>query len=352
MSKDNTVLMKCLSGSKAYGTSTPTSDTDIRGIFIAPKKSIVTPFFPIQEMVLPEEEDGKLYELNNFMKLFVDQNPNILELGFVDRSDIIETSRGYEVLRENAPKLLSKKTAFTFSGYALAQLKRIKGHDKWITNPQPAQAPTQLEFLKLVHNYLPGNPITNPVELVVRLHNMEPYCVFIPFGENIFGVVEALDNQGLFNEDGSIRKLDYTSIPDELKRQKPLMIIKYLAEEHKLAKQRHNDYWTWKRNRNAARHELEVNFGYDTKHGMHLVRLMRMAEEILTEGKVLVKRPDAKELLDIRNGSWSYEKMIAWAEEKDEYIRGELYNKSPLRKACDIHLAADVLMEIQDIYWK
>ena len=349
---ENKLIMKGLSGSRAYGTSTPESDTDIRGIFCAPKRSIVTPYFTIKEMVLPEEEDGKLYELTNFMKLFTDQNPNILELLFIHKDDILFSTPEYDILREAAPKLLSRKTAFTFSGYAMSQLKRIKGHDKWINNPQPVTAPSQMEYIKLVHNYLGGKPIQNSIDLVCKLDNMSPYCVFIPFGENIFGVVEAESDGGLFNEDGSIRKLDYEKISDSMKRQKPLMIVKYLATEHTLAKDNHKNYWNWKQNRNDKRHALEVAYGYDTKHAMHLVRLMRMAEEILKDGTVNVRRPDAKELLDIRNGAWSYESLLEWAEEKDKYIREELYVKSPLRRSADLDLAAEVLMEVQELCWK
>ena len=77
----------------------------------------------------------------------------------------------------------------------------------------------------------------------------------------------------------------------------------------------------WLKERNPARRELEAKFGFDTKHGMHLVRLMRMCREILTGQGVLVKRPDADELLAIRNGAWSYEKMIEWAEQQDKELR-------------------------------
>jgi len=31
------IILECLSGSKAYGLDTPTSDTDIKGVFILPK---------------------------------------------------------------------------------------------------------------------------------------------------------------------------------------------------------------------------------------------------------------------------------------------------------------------------
>lgn len=342
------LLMKCLSGSKAYGTNTPTSDTDIRGIFCAPKKSIMTPYFPVNEKVLLDEEDGKLYELTNFMKLFTDQNPNILELLYVEREDVMITTPEYEVLREAAPKLLSKKTAFTFSGFAMSQLKRIKGHDKWQNNPEQVEPPVQRDYVKLVHNYLPGNRV---IDLKGKLDVMSDYCLFVPYGNNIYGVIEAANSPGLFDYQGSIRNIPYENLTETDKSIKPLLIVKYLAEEHRMAKERHKNYWTWKRNRNETRHELEVNYGYDTKHGMHIVRLMRMAEEILTEGTVNVRRKDAKELLDIRNGAWSYERMLAWAEEKDALIQGELYKHSSLPRTCDIHYAAEVLMEVQEMCW-
>ena len=31
------IILECISGSKAYGLDTPTSDTDIKGVFILPK---------------------------------------------------------------------------------------------------------------------------------------------------------------------------------------------------------------------------------------------------------------------------------------------------------------------------
>ena len=48
---------------------------------------------------------------------------------------------------------------------------------------------------------------------------------------------------------------------------------------------------------------------------MHLIRLLRMAVEILTKGVVLVRRPDAKELKAIREGALSYDALVAQAEE-------------------------------------
>lgn len=75
----------------------------------------------------------------------------------------------------------------------------------------------------------------------------------------------------------------------------------------------YNSWLNWKKNRNPARHELEVKSGYDTKHASHLVRLMRMGLEILNDHKVVVKRPDREEILAIKNGAWSYDQVMEFS---------------------------------------
>lgn len=74
--------------------------------------------------------------------------------------------------------------------------------------------------------------------------------------------------------------------------------------------QRWTHYQTWRKERNEARAKLEAEHGYDTKHAVHLIRLLRMGEEILTRGEVLVQRPDAHELIAIRQGEWPFEKVL------------------------------------------
>ncbi len=64
------------------------------------------------------------------------------------------------------------------------------------------------------------------------------------------------------------------------------------AEQGYRAALRHwNQYQEWLRNRNPARAELEASYGYDTKHAMHLLRLLRMGEEILHDGTVRSSGP-------------------------------------------------------------
>ena len=104
---------------------------------------------------------------------------------------------------------------------------------------------------------------------------------------------------------------------------------------YRAKKQEWDNYQSWLAKRNKARSELEAKFGYDTKHAMHLVRLLRMCREILETGKVVVKRPDRDELLAIRRGAWTYERLVEWASEQDSAM-DDLYARSALPRAPDV----------------
>jgi hypothetical protein len=77
------------------------------------------------------------------------------------------------------------------------------------------------------------------------------------------------------------------------------------------------------------RRELVRRAGYDAKNAAHLIRLLRMGIEFLTEGTLLVEHADAAELLDIKRGAWSLEKVKAEAERlfqlaQEAYVRSTL----------------------------
>jgi len=124
IAEDNKI-MECYSGSHAYGTSIPESDVDYRGLFVAPR-IYTTPFHTIEQYTAPKPEDRVLYEVSKFMKLVADQNPNIIELLWVDDEDIHFRTPVYDYLRSQREMLLSSKCKYTYSGYAHAQIKKMK----------------------------------------------------------------------------------------------------------------------------------------------------------------------------------------------------------------------------------
>jgi len=61
---------------------------------------------------------------------------------------------------------------------------------------------------------------------------------------------------------------------------------------------------------------------------------MRMGLEILTDHKVVVKRPDREEILFIKNGAWSYEQVMEFA--KNTQIKlDDAYKTTTLPKSVD-----------------
>lgn len=77
------------------------------------------------------------------------------------------------------------------------------------------------------------------------------------------------------------------------------------------------------------RKRLVEQFGYDTKNAAHLIRLLRMGIEFLKDGELRVTRPDAAELLAIKRGQWTLERVKKeahrlFAEAKRAYQRSAL----------------------------
>ena len=335
------LLVKHKAGSHAYGTNIETSDEDYRGIFAGDPVNVRTPFFRINETEDASEEDTKFYELAHYMRLCLDCNPNIVETVWVDSSDILVTTPAYELLRMNRQHLLSSKIAFTTVGYALSQLKRIKGHNKWINNPQPEQAPLPYEFLSCMQWF--GGEKNLKVDIAAFRNDYR----LIPYGGDMFAVVKEWGRQ-LWDDRGDLNDTfegDRSTLPT------PTMLVKWNREEFKMLLEKHNQYWTWKKERNKTRSALEEEFGYDTKHAMHLVRLLRMGVEALRDGEIVVRRPDAKELLSIRNGAWKYEELVEYAEHMNHEVTEVWYQKTALPKKPNLHFAAQLLMDIQDLVW-
>lgn len=260
---DKYTIFKGYAGSVSYGTNLPTSDVDIRGLFCADPINIRTPFFRIREVEDGSEEDTKLYELSHFLKLCLDCNPNIIEMLWLDDVDIIQRSPGYDLLRANRATLLSARIAFTTSGYAMAQLKRIKGHNKWITNPQSDTPPRQMNYLSLIQWY--GKARVMPRDFNPEM--LQNDTRLIPYGNHMFGLYhgvrsEVLDTtrSQMYAESGSLNTIF------DGKREKlppPLALIKFNKDEYLVDREKHKNYWTWRGNRNKVRSELEHEHGYD-----------------------------------------------------------------------------------------
>lgn len=312
-------------GSHAYGTSTPASDEDFKGVAIPPKEYFLgSKRFEQAELKAPDP-DAVIYDIRKFFALAGDCNPNIIEVLHTSPEDHFIVDPIGEIILDHKYDFLSKKVKHTFNGYAVSQLQRIKLHRRWLLNP-PTKNPTRKDLSLPEQTLIPQDQLTAAsAEIQKELDRFQ------------FDFMEGLEESAKIN----IR----TVMSDMLGE------LKITAEEHWMAaarkigladnfieimqkerqytnlKKEWSQYQNWRETRNEKRAELEAKYGYDTKHAYHLVRLIRMCREILTTGKVIVKRPDREELLSIRNGAWTYDQLIEFAETEEKELNA-LYNST------------------------
>jgi len=339
-------ILRVVAGSNAYGTNNPESDWDERGIFVDEMSRVMLPFEKIEQVQLTRD-DVVLYELSKYMPLLLLQNTNVIELIWTEKSDIIEKNELGDLLLENRYEFLSKQVKDSYVGYAQSQLKRIKGHNKWINNPQPENEPKQKDFISVVWNY------TN----VKEFNKKAPLDGFIAvnIGENNFSLwsIEKLkiDKKSWIDSAGNpvaISKQELDSFnPNNLP---PDVIVKVNRDIYSANHTNWKSYWTWKNNRNEKRSVLEEKFGYDVKHAMHLIRLLRSGLDILENGIVPVKRPDKDYLLDIRNGKFTYDEIIKESEMLTKKVE-EVSKKSSLPNEPNYPLAKALMLEIYMKQW-
>ncbi len=103
------VIFECVAGSYLYGTNTPESDKDIRGIFIPPKEYFLG-FLHRIEQIEEHKQDIVHYDIRKFLDLAVQCNPNIVELLFVPELMSTVWSYKWQRIIDNRSLFLSKKS--------------------------------------------------------------------------------------------------------------------------------------------------------------------------------------------------------------------------------------------------
>lgn len=311
-------------GSHSYGLNTASSDVDYKGIFIATHEY----YFGLKNIeqkdrgwdqdsekfpTLNGVKDLVFYELRKYLKLAKDANPNILELLF-------ESGEFYEYLHPLGQKLLdnrqlflSKKIRYSYSGYAYAQIRKIKSHRQWLLNP-PTKKPAAEDYGLTDKSALDKSEEKAFITFLWML--IKDRIEYLEEQQELYQLIgDRLDFKGVINNNQLPHEF-YPYIQNLTKASDRYMDILRRTQEYRKDLHYWKSYQSWLKNRNPQRAELEAKCGYDSKHAAHCIRLVRMGNEILTSGEVNVDRRgiDAEELLEIRLGNLEYEVVLAEAE--------------------------------------
>lgn len=333
-----------VSGSRSYGTDRPDSDTDVKGVAFPPRKyytGIIDNFEQAQWAY--DETEVVVFGFHKFVKLAADCNPNIIELLYPDLDDVIKADARIVGLFEIRDEFLSTKAKHTFSGYAMSQLKRIKTHRKWLLEP-PSSKPEREDFGLKPVPVIPKEQLGAAMAAVQKQLDAWELNLDGLSDAQVKGLTQSLSEQQLSSDERFMAASRFIGLNDNF------VEVALQERRYKQSLKNFNQYQTWLSNRNEKRAALEAKYGYDCKHAMHLVRLMRMGMEILKGEGVIVKRPDAEELKAIRDGAWSYDTLIAWAHQMDAAMKAQ-YQCSPLPKKPNINKINEKVMELTSRSW-
>lgn len=406
-------LFNRVTGSRLYGTQFElgenpndkdyVSDYDYKGIFVAPFEHHMSNIIQVPSIVSLNVDDVEFYELKNFITLASDNNPNIMDILFGDEQSLIYSSPQGQALLENKHLFLSQKVKDKFIGYGLAQLTRIKNHHKWMTDyPEIYQMQKMIEKsyeeldidYKWINDFF-GSDLASKVSgfksekesySINNCLSFDDFCrkhkpdfdvikykkvglsefmtfydknyVKLKYDEKIEEVINSTGTyekfndtiihikkggNGIFCRDGTLK----------VNLQKNESAPEYIATINYSNFNSKNKeilaIWEWKVNRNPKRSLLEEKFGYDTKHGMHLYRLLRSVNNLIDTGEYNPRLSGEflKEVQGIRNGDMSYEELLANAENlKNSATKKILLGKCDLPKEPNYKAIDKLMLEI------
>lgn len=305
--EDRKLVMLCKFGSHLYGTSTPESDTDFKGVFLPPYEEVLLNKAPKSIKLNTNDSNSKntkddvdceIYSLHYFLDLCIKGETVSIDMLHVNEENLIITSNAWAYFQKNRSVFYSKNMK-ALIGYAKSQAAKygIKG--------------SRLHSAKKLKEFLEAQ---SPDDRIIRVIEA------IPLDEN---TKITKDNRELTIVDFCGKKFQETvkvsyalNIVDRF--------IKQYGERAKMA---------------------ETNEGVDWKAMSHAVRAGLQLEEIYRTGDLRFPLQDAGFLLDIKRGKYSFKFVMNFLENIIEKVE-KLAQKSNYPNKVNSNIAKELLLNI------
>jgi predicted nucleotidyltransferase len=350
----NLLLFEVISGSKSFGLSTPTSDTDIKGVYYLPKEKFYGLAYIPQ--ISNETNDEVYYEIGRFVELLLKNNPNILEILASPEDCILYQHPLMKALKID--DFLSKLCKDAFAGYAVTQIKKARGLKKKIVNPIAKEKKSLLDFC-----YVLPVGVGTSRDLSVQQGSvaLSKWLMEYSYNLSFFGLMKLnhvkdmyllfYDESGSLGYRGIIQKensneVSLSSIPENQKHLAYLFCNQDLYSKYC---KEYTEYWDWIAKRNEDRYQTNQQHGknYDSKNMMHTIRLLQTAEQILAKGKLRIRVSNRAELLDIKAGNKDYGDLLKMADGLILSIE-EHFTKSKLQELPNEEKAIATLIKMRE----
>lgn len=314
------IIAKIKFGSHLYGTNTPESDLDIKGVYIPCAKDILLqqtkPMISESrvkargEKNTSEDIDFELYSLQRFLELLAQGQTVALDMLFAPNNAMLSPASPvwYEIKEKIAPKIITKE-ASSFVKYCHQQANKygIKGS-------RVAASRQALKSLEIAEQkYGPKAKLQLAIK---ELQDLSSDSDFI-------SIVETQDPSGKpeYYLDVCGKKSQFTASIETARKTVSRLVSEY---GHRAL---------------AA----EKNEGVDWKALSHAVRVGNEAIELLSTGKITFPRPEADFLLQIKQGKLNYPDVARHIEELLEEVEKTVKN-STLPDYPDLQIINDFII--------
>lgn len=122
--KPDNIILEGITGSKAYGLDTPTSDEDIKGIYLAPTRDVLALHGLPTETIDHYDPDWTYHEVGKFMRLAIKGNPTLTEMLWLDGYTVL-TRQGKTLVDNRHLFLTTKAIRGAYGGYCLSQARKL-----------------------------------------------------------------------------------------------------------------------------------------------------------------------------------------------------------------------------------
>ena len=370
-------LLIVIRGSQAYGTATPTSDTDYAGVYIQTESDIYGTAY--KEQINDSKNDTVFYEIKRFLQLTASNNPTILELLNTPEDCIIYKDPIFDLILEKKDEFISKACANSFGGYAIQQIKKARGQDKkqnW--EKEKVTRKDVLDFCYVIEGgksipwkewnggrfdekFIGAVNVPNARDVYALYYDTEAHLCFseqvpektrsiyletrresgLPMGFGYKGLVKSGHGASVAESN----QLRLSSIP---KGETPICNIIYNKDGYTMHCKDYNSYQEWLANRNEQRWVDVESHGQkiDGKNMMHCKRLLEMSIEIGRGEGIIVRRPNAQGLLAIRRGEVDLKTLIDESEKMISEL-DSIFADSNLPDSVDPDLVHNLLVQIR-----
>ncbi len=360
------IIFKALVGSHAYGTNIEGSDKDYKGVYIQSPEDVLQNGY-IEQIEVSKDET--YYELKRFVQLCCTGNPTMLELLYTPEDCVIYKHPVFQFLITNKHSFLSKSCKYSFGGYAYSQIVKAKGLNKKMNwEKSKTERKTVLDFCYVYDNL---NYTVEDLKSWLKKENYDQKYIgltSLPHFRYMYNIyyddlneikstnprysdIEIFNYKGIIQDVENSNDISLSEVP-EYQRKNCKGLMYFNKDEYSRHCKDYKSYQEWLLNRSTQRYiDIEQhNQKIDGKNLLHCYRLLETGIEIAKEEKIIVRRPNAQYLREIRKGKHNLDKLLEETDIKLQELN-EAFDSCNLREHADKDFLYKLIPEIREKFY-